>query len=74
MREKCSRVMFRRVAIARMTQHSCYGALYCLTAGEHENPKDSRVFWLTRTRGVNWREIVPQIVKSADAKVTVWRR
>jgi len=61
-------------AIARMTKHGGYGALYYMVAGEHETPKDSRVFWLTRPRGVNWHEIVPEIVKSVHAKVTVWRR
>lgn len=61
-------------AIARMTKHAGFGALYYLVAGEHRIPADSKVFWLSRPRGVNWREVMPIIVKSANSEIAVWRR
>ncbi len=61
-------------AIARMTKHGGYGALYYLVAGEHRIPADSKVFWLSRPRGINWRDIMPSIMKTANSEVAVWRR
>jgi hypothetical protein len=64
-------------AIAQMTKHGGHGALYYLVAGEHKIPKDSRVFWLSRPRGINWREVLPRIVDSMGpnaSKASVWRR
>lgn len=61
-------------AIARMTKHGGFGALYYLVAGEHRVPADSKVFWLSRPRGIDWRGIIAAIVKSANSEVTVWRR
>lgn len=61
-------------AVARMTKHGGFGALYYLVAGEHRIPADSKVFWLSRPRGVNWREIMPAILQSANCNVAVWRR
>jgi hypothetical protein len=43
-------------------------------AGEHRVPADSKVFWLSRPRGIAWREILPSITRSASAEVAVWRR
>ena len=61
-------------AIAQMTKHGGHGALYYLVAGEHKIPGNSRVFWLSRPRGIKWREVMPGIVDSAGSKVSVWRR
>ena len=61
-------------AIAQATKHGGHGALYYLVTGEHEIPGDSKVFWLSRPRGVDWREAMPGIVGSAGAKVSAWRR
>ena len=61
-------------AIAHAPQHGGHGALYYLVTGEHEIPGDSKVFWLSRPRGVDWREAMPGIVGSAGAKVSAWRR
>ncbi|MGH8725450.1 MAG: hypothetical protein ACREU1_11380, partial [Burkholderiales bacterium] len=43
-------------------------------AGEHRIPADSKVFWLSRPRGINWRDIMPSIMKTANSEVAVWRR
>ncbi len=61
-------------AIARATKHGGLGALYYLVSGVHTIPSDSVVAWLSRPRGVNWRDLIPMIVKSANSEVTVWRR
>jgi hypothetical protein len=64
-------------AIAQMTKHGGHGALYYFLEGESDVPGDSRVFWLSRPRGVNWREALPGIVDSLGPKGTkigVWRR
>jgi hypothetical protein len=64
-------------AIAQMTKHGGHGALYYLVAGAHEIPGDSSVFWLSRPRGIKWREVLPGIVDSLGPngpKVSVWRR
>jgi hypothetical protein len=61
-------------AIARMTKHGGFGALYYLVAGEHKIAADSKVVWLSRPRGINWRDTMPGIVQSANSEVTVWRR
>ena len=61
-------------AVARATKHGGFGALYYLVAGEHRVPTDSKVFWLSRPRGISWRETMPIIAKSASAEVAVWRR
>lgn len=61
-------------AIAQATKHGGYGALYYLVAGEHRISGDSRIFWLSRPRGIKWREVIPGIVDSAGSKVGVWRR
>ena len=61
-------------AIAQATKHGGHGALYYLVAGEHEIPGDSKVFWLSRPRGVNWREVMPGIIRSAGAKISAGRR
>jgi hypothetical protein len=60
--------------IARMSKHGGFGALYYLVAGEHKVPADSKVFWLSRPRGINWRDIMPTITKSANSEAVVWRR
>jgi len=61
-------------AIARMTKHGGFGALYYLVAGNHSIPASSKVVWLSRPRGVNWRDIMPTIMQSANSEVAVWRR
>ncbi len=60
--------------IAQMTKHGGIGALYYLVAEEHKIPANSKVFWLSRPRGVKWREIMPVITQSANSQVAVWRR
>jgi len=60
--------------IAQMTKHGGFGALYYLVAGNHKIPADSKVMWLSRPRGINWRDIMPTIMKSANSEVAVWRR
>ena len=60
-------------AIAKMTKHGGFGALYYIVAGNHKILSDSKVMWLSRPRGINWRDIMPTIMKS-PVKVTVWRR
>jgi hypothetical protein len=63
--------------IAQMTKHGGHGALYYLVAGEHNIPGNSRVFWLSRPRGIKWREVLSGIVDSMgpnDSKIGVWRR
>jgi hypothetical protein len=61
-------------AVAAATRHGGYGALYYLVAGEAATPGDSRVVWTSRPRGVAWRDVMPGIVRSASAPVSVWRR
>jgi hypothetical protein len=61
-------------AVAQMTKHGGFGGLYCLVAGNHKIPVDSKVMWLSRPRGINWREITPTIMQSANSEVAVWRR
>ena len=61
-------------AIAQTTKHGGFGALYYLVAGDHKIPGDSKVMWLSRPRGINWRDIMPIILKSANSEVAVWRR
>ncbi len=61
-------------AVAQMTKHGGFGALYYLVAGDHETPADSKVMWLSRPRGIRWRDVMPSIVKSANSEVAVWRR
>lgn len=61
-------------AIAQATKHGGYGALYYLVSGQQEIPGDSTVFWLSRPRGIDWREAMPGIVRSAGSNVSVWRR
>jgi hypothetical protein len=60
--------------VAQMTKHGGFGALYYLAAGNHRIPADSKVMWLSRPRGINWRDIMPTIMKSANSEVAVWRR
>lgn len=60
--------------IARATRHGGFGGLYYLVAGEHTIPGDSKIHWLTRPRGIDWRAFLPDIVGSANSRVTVWRR
>jgi len=61
-------------AIAQMTKHGGFGALYYLVAGNHKVPGDSRVMWLSRPRGIRWRDVIPTFMKSANSEVAVWRR
>lgn len=61
-------------AIAQLTRHGGFGALFSLVAGTHEVPGDSKVIWVSRPRGLQWREVMPAIIKSANADVAVWRR
>lgn len=61
-------------AIAQMTRHGGFGALYSLVAGEHRPLGDSKVIWLSRPRGIDWRRALRAIVDSADSDVTAWRR
>ena len=61
-------------AVAKATKHGGFGALYYLVAGEHRMPADSKVFWLSRPRGIVWRDVLPSITQSASAEVAVWRR
>jgi hypothetical protein len=61
-------------AIAQVTKHGGFGALYYVVAGEHKIPGDSKIMWLSRTRGISWRDIMPTITKSANSEVAVWRR
>ena len=61
-------------AVSQATKHGGFGALYYLVAGRHATPGHSKVMWLSRPRGIVWREVMPAIVKSADAEVAVWRR
>lgn len=61
-------------AIARTTRHGGFGGLYYLVAGEHRVPADSKVLWLSRPRGIRWRDVLPAIMGSALTEVAVWRR
>jgi len=61
-------------AVAQATRHGGSGGLYYLVGGRHAVPGHSRIFWLSRPRGIAWRDVMPGIVKSASAEVTVWRR
>lgn len=61
-------------AVAKATRHGGFGGLYYLVAGEHRMPADSKVFWLSRPRGIAWRDVLPSIIRSASAEVAVWRR
>jgi len=61
-------------AIAQVTKHGGFGALYYVVAGEHKIPGDSKIMWLSRPRGISWRDIMPTITKSANSEVAVWRR
>jgi len=61
-------------AVAQSTKHGGFGALYYLVAGKHAIPGHSKILWLSRPRGIVWRDVMPGIVKSASAEVTVWRR
>lgn len=61
-------------AVAAVTKHGGFGALYYLVAGEPSMPGDSKVFWTSRPRGVAWRDAVPAIANAASSAVSVWRR
>ena len=61
-------------ALAQATKHGGFGALYYLVTGEAAVPGDSKVFWVSRPRGIAWRDFIPGIVKSASSPVSVWRR
>lgn len=60
--------------IAQLTRHGGFGALLYLVAGRHEVVGDSKIIWLSRPRGLQWREVMPAIIQSANAEVAVWRR
>lgn len=61
-------------AIAQMTKHGGFGGLLSLVAGEHKVFEDSKVFWLSRPRGIRWRDFIPAIIGPNLSKVAVWRR
>ena len=61
-------------AVSQITKHGGFGALYYLVDGKHAIPGHSKILWLSRPRGIVWRDVMPGIVKSASAEVTVWRR
>src|SRR5262245_24780612 len=61
-------------AVSQITKHGGFGALYYLVGGKHAIPGHSKILWLSRPRGIAWRDVMPGIVKSASAEVTVWRR
>jgi hypothetical protein len=61
-------------AIAQMTKHGGFGALYYPVAGQPDIAADSKALWLSRPRGINWRDVMPAIVKSANSMVWVCRR
>lgn len=61
-------------AVAKATRHGGFGGLYYLVAGKHRLPADSKVFWLSRPRGIAWRDALPSIIRSASAEIAVWRR
>ena len=61
-------------AIAQLTRHGGFGALFSLVAGRHEVLGDSKVIWVSRPRGLQWRDAMPAIIQSASAEVAVWRR
>lgn len=61
-------------AVSQATKHGGFGALYYLVAGKHAVPSHSKILWLSRPRGIVWRDVMPGIVKSTSAEVTVWRR
>lgn len=60
--------------ISQITKHGGFGALYYLVAGAHQALGDSKVFWVSRPRGIRWVDVMPAIVQSANADVAVWRR
>lgn len=60
--------------IAQMTKHGGYGSFYYLIDGQRKTLGDSRVFWLSRPRGIQWRDVMPKIIASATTEVSVWRR
>lgn len=61
--------------LAQATRHGGFGALHYLVAGEHRAiPGDSKVFWLSRPRGIAWRDVIPRVVAAASSPVSVWRR
>jgi hypothetical protein len=62
-------------AIAQATKHGGMGGLLYLVAGEvGMRAADSKVIWLSRPRGIRWRDFMPALVDSANCAVTVWRR
>lgn len=60
--------------ISQMTKHGGFGAFYYLIEGKHQVLGDSKVFWVSRPRGIRWAEAVPAILQSANRDVSVWRR
>jgi hypothetical protein len=61
-------------AIAQMTKHGGFGGLFSLVAGKHSVLDDSKIIWLSRPRGVQWRDFMPDIIDSVASGVAVWRR
>lgn len=50
-----------------------HGGLYDLVWGEPTLPDRSRILWLTRPRGIQWRPVLDTF-RQGDAKATLWRR
>lgn len=61
-------------AIAQITKHGGLGALYRLVDGAPDLSNDSAIIWLSRPRGVKWREALASICGGARQSLTVWRR
>src|SRR5215470_3323989 len=51
-------------AVSQATKHGGFGALYYLVAGKHAIPGHSKIMWLSRPRGIVWRDVMPGLVES----------
>ena len=71
---KPRRAAWKNHAIAQITKHGGLGALYRLVDGAPDLSNDSAIIWLSRPRGVKWREALASICGRARQSLTVWRR
>lgn len=55
-------------AIAQITKHGGLGALYRLVDGAPDLSNDSAIIWLSRPRGVKWREALASHMWACEAE------
>lgn len=51
-----------------------YGGLYAAGWAEDVHPRHSRVLWLTRPRGIDYRPVLEPFFRSLSAPLAWWRR